>query len=73
MGKREHFWQQVILIEIFQIVNLVQGLLILLRHFLNLVKDFLIIDKTRPKLTEVVLTLQEVGRPILDLSLCGRL
>ena len=52
--ERKHLRQQVVLVEVFQVVNLVERALVLLRHVLNLVENLLVLDKTRPELVEVV-------------------
>ena len=67
----EHFGQQIILIEIFQVVNLIERPLVLLRHLLNFVQYFLIIDKTCPKYVEVVLILIKNRRTVHNLSVAG--
>ena len=45
MWEGKHLRQQVVLVEVFQVVDLIERALVLLRHVLDLVKDLLVVDK----------------------------
>ena len=66
MREGKHLRQQVVLVEVFQVVDLIERALVLLRHVLDLVKDLLVVDKARPELVEIVSVVFEVGWIILD-------
>ena len=66
MREGKHLRQKVVLVEVFQVVDLIERALVLLRHVLDLVKDLLVVDKARPELVEIVSVVFEVGWIILD-------
>ena len=66
MWEGKHLRQQVVLVEVFQVVDLIERALVLLGNVLDLVKDLLVVDKARPELVEIVSVVFEVGWIILD-------
>ena len=66
MREGKHLRQQVVLVEVFQVVDLIERALVLLGNVLDLVKDLLVVDKARPELVEIVSVVFEVGWIILD-------
>ena len=66
MWEGKHLWQQVVLVEVFQVVDLIEGALVLLGNVLDLVQDLLVVDKARPELVEIVSVVFEEGWIILD-------
>ena len=55
--ERKHLRQQVVFVEVFQVVYLVERALVLLGRLLDLIEDFFIFRKTHPEFVEVVLIL----------------
>ena len=66
MREGKHLRQQVVLVEVFQVVDLIERALVLLGNVLDLVQDLLVVDKARPELVEIVSVVFEVGWIILD-------
>jgi len=66
VGEGEHFWKQVVLVEILHVVDGGELLKVVLSDVLNLAKDPLILHETRPKLRKVVLATLESRRFVHD-------
>ena len=49
LRESQHFWQQVVVIKVLQVVDGVQNLLIIRRNVLNFIQDILILEETLPK------------------------
>lgn len=54
MWKGKHFWQQIVLVEVFHIVDLIEIIDIVLGHILDCAQYFLVVDKTGPELGVIV-------------------
>ena len=67
MWEGKHLWKQIVLIEVFKVVDLVQSPQIIRGHILNLSHHLLIVEETAPEQAVVVLILVVLGRLIIDL------
>ena len=63
MGEGIHFWKQIVLVEVLQVVDLVEVLKVVVRDVLNLVEDSLVLNKASPEHV-VVVFVAVVGRRV---------
>ena len=49
MRESKHLWQEVVLVEVFQVVNVICRSQVVCGHLLDLVQDPLVLDKTLPE------------------------
>ena len=54
MGERIHFWKQIVLVEVLQVVDLIEVLKVVVRDVLNLVEDSLVLNEAPPEHVVVV-------------------
>ena len=73
MWEGEHFWKQIVLVEVLQIVNLIEGAQVVTRYVLDLVHDFFVVQHTAPEHAVVVLLRIELRRLILNLVEVSRI
>ena len=63
MGERIHFWKQIVLVEVLQVVDLIEVLKVVVRDVLNLVEDSLVLNEAPPEHV-VVVFVAVVGRRV---------
>ena len=66
MREGKHFGEQIILVEVFKIIDLVDLLQVLIGNVLNLVEDLLVLHKAGPEHAVVVLVAIVLRRVIQD-------